>query len=337
MLTACIWMYGGWLTLQGIMSTGDLIAFTAFTNWLFNPIFTLMASLSNLQVSLACTERVFRLLDEPIAMPDSNEAKDAEHMKEGIVFENVSFSYPDGTQAIDNINLNIPRGKVVALVGSSGSGKTTITNLIMRFYDVTSGTLMLDGQDIRELKLSSYRKLISTVLQDVFLFDGSIRENIAYGYPEASNEEVVSAATIANCHQFIMELDEGYETVVGERGVKLSGGQKQRIALARAIVTNPDILILDEATSALDSESEELIQQALYRIFQNRTSIVVAHRLSTIMDADKIVVFDNGKIIEEGNHEQLINKRGRYFELYTTQMKKDAQNGSLLELLNSRS
>jgi ABC-type multidrug transport system fused ATPase/permease subunit len=332
-LTITIWLYGGYKTFQGLMTLGDLMAFISFTGWLFQPIFMIMESMASMQVSLACTERVFDLFDEPIAMPDKTDAKDIEEINEELRFNNVTFQYPDGVEAISNLNISIPKGKVTALVGSSGSGKSTITNLVMRFYDSTTGSVELDGVDIREFKLTSYRKLLSMVLQDTFLFDGSIRDNIIYGNPDATQEDAERAAKIAHCHDFILELEDGYETVVGERGVKLSGGQRQRLALARAISTDPQILVLDEATSALDSESEELIQMALKDIFKDRTTIAIAHRLSTIMDADNIIVMANGKVIEEGNHESLLKKEGRYYELYTTQIKKDKDPG-LLELLS---
>ena len=221
-----------------------------------------------------------------------------------------------------NIDLEIEKGKVTALVGPSGGGKSTLTNLVLRFYDASKGKITIDGKDIRNLKLTSYRSLISLVLQDIFLFDGTIHENISYGKNGASMLQIKKAAKVANCHDFIMEFKDQYETVIGERGLKLSGGQKQRISLARAILVNPQLLILDEATSNLDSESEGLIQDALRTIFKTRTTLVIAHRLSTIMDADKIIVMDQGEIFEEGTHNELINKRGRYYELYTKQMEK---------------
>jgi ABC-type multidrug transport system fused ATPase/permease subunit len=257
--------------------------------------------------------------------PDIVDKEDAvimESFRKGMKFERVSFTYPDGTQALDNVELFIPKGKVTALVGPSGGGKTTLTNLVLRFYDVTEGKITLDTQDIRDIKLSSYRKLISLVLQDVFLFDGTVRENIMFGKKDASQEEVEDAAKVAHCSEFIEELQDKYDTIIGERGVKLSGGQKQRIALARAIIANPQLLILDEATSNLDSESESLIQNALKHIFKGRTSIVIAHRLSTIMDADNIIVIDKGKVVEQGRHEELLLAKGRYYEMYTKQMEK---------------
>jgi ATP-binding cassette subfamily B protein/subfamily B ATP-binding cassette protein MsbA len=322
LLNVAIWAYGGYQYIEGRMSTGDLVAFIAFVEWFFGPIFMIMGSLAQLQNTLACSERVFDLLDEPAGMADPEDAEEIERLREGLRLEQVSFDYPDGTRALTDVDLAIPTGKVTALVGPSGAGKTTITNLVMRFYDVTEGRILADGTDIRKLKLSSYRRLLSLVLQDVFLFDGTVRENIAYGHPEATQEDLEAAAKVAHCHEFVSEFDDGYDTVIGERGVKLSGGQKQRIALARAVLTDPQILILDEATSNLDSESERLIQAALREIFEQRTTIVIAHRLSTVLDADKLVVLDKGRVVEEGTHEELLARQGRYWELYTHQMEK---------------
>jgi ABC-type multidrug transport system fused ATPase/permease subunit len=284
------------------------------------PIFMIMGSLATLQVSMACAERVFDLLDEPVGMPDAPDAVDVPGFERAIRFETVSFDYPDGTRALDRLDLSIPKGKVTALVGPSGAGKSTVVNLVLRFYDATEGEILLDGTDIRRYTLASYRRLMSLVLQDVFLFDGTVRENITYGNPDAPDEEVHEAARVANAHEFIVQLDRGYDAYVGERGVKLSGGQKQRIALARAVLTNPEILVLDEATSNLDAESEALIQDALRRIFRERTTLVIAHRLSTILDADTIAVLDGGRKIEEGSHEELLARQGRYHDLYTRQM-----------------
>lgn len=322
LINISIWFYGGYEFTRNRMTIGDLMAFIAFVEWFFQPIFMIMFSLTEMQNSLACAERVFDLLDEPLAMPDRPEAKVLQRIDEGIHFEGVSFDYPDGTRALTDVTFTIPQGKVTALVGPSGAGKTTITNLVMRFYDVTEGAVQVDGVDLRELRLGHYRRLLSLVLQEVFLFDGTVRENISYGMPEATQDTLEAAARVAHCHDFIAEFDKGYDTIIGERGVKLSGGQKQRVALARAILTDPQLLILDEATSNLDSESEHLIQDALRHIFAQRTTLVIAHRLSTIMDADKIVVLDKGAVVEQGRHDELLDRRGRYWELYTKQMEK---------------
>ncbi|MBN2711088.1 MAG: ABC transporter ATP-binding protein [Planctomycetes bacterium] len=317
-----IWAVGGYFYINDNMKTGDLVAFTMFIGWLFQPIFMIMGSFSAMQTSFACAERIFDLLEEPSSMPDVDDAEAKETFEEAIVFDNVNFDYPDGTRALHDINLTIPQGKVTALVGPSGAGKTTITNLVMRFYDATDGCVLMDGKDIRQMRLMNYRKLTGLVLQEIFLFDGSIKENILYSRPGAKMEEVERAAKMAHCTEFIDNLENKFDTIIGERGIKLSVGQKQRLALARAILRDPQIMILDEATSNLDSESESLIQDALRNIFENRTTLVIAHRLSTIMDADNIVVVDKGRIAEQGTHEELLKAQGRYYQLYMKQMEK---------------
>jgi ABC-type multidrug transport system fused ATPase/permease subunit len=241
------------------------------------------------------------------------------HLKKGITFRNVSFAYNDRSNVIENLNLEIPCGKTVALVGSSGAGKSTVAVLVPRFYDVTSGSIEIDGQDIRDYDLNSLRQRIGTVSQDTYIFNTSIRENIAYGLENVSDERVVEAARLANADEFIRQLPNDYNTLVGDRGVQLSGGQRQRISIARAILRDPDILILDEATSALDSQSERLVQEALERLRQNRTVLVIAHRLSTIRSADCIVVMEKGRIIESGRHEQLLKNKGTYWSFHNVQ------------------
>ena len=317
-----IWLVGGYFFINGTLSVGSLVVFISFLMWIFQPVFILMSSFSETQKCIACAERTIDLLDMEPDIVDKDNAIIMENFSKGMRFEEVSFTYHDGTQALNNVDLFIPKGKVTALVGPSGGGKTTLTNLVLRFYDVSEGKITLDEQDIRDIKLSSYRKLMSLVLQDVFLFDGTVRENIMFGKKDATREEVENAAKVAHCAEFIEELQDKYDTVIGERGVKLSGGQKQRIALARAIIANPQLLILDEATSNLDSESEGLIQNALKHIFKERTSIVIAHRLSTIMDADNIIVIDKGQLVEQGRHEELLAGKGRYYDMYTKQMEK---------------
>jgi len=317
-----IWLVGGYYFINGTLSIGSLVVFITFLMWVFQPVFMIMSSFSETQRCLACAERTIDLLDMEPDIIDKENASAIDTFKRGMNFHNVTFKYLDGTQAIDNIDLFIPKGKVTALAGPSGGGKTTITNLVLRFYDVSSGQITIDGMDIRDIKLQSYRKLMSLVLQDVFLFDGTVRENIMFGKKDATMEEMERAAKVAHCDEFIQKLKDKYDTVIGERGVKLSGGQKQRLALARALVADPQLLILDEATSNLDSESESLIQDALKNIFKKRTSIVIAHRLSTIMDADNIVVIDNGKVVEQGRHGELLEKKGKYYEMYTKQIEK---------------
>jgi subfamily B ATP-binding cassette protein MsbA len=236
-----------------------------------------------------------------------------------VVFDDVSFSYNEGEKVLDNINLKVDPGEMVAFVGHSGAGKTTLVNLIPRFYDVDRGELRIDGINIKNVTLSSLRKQIGIVPQDTILFKGTIAENIAYGASNKMREEIIDAAQKANAHQFIVDFDNGYETEVGERGVSLSGGQKQRISIARALLTDHKILILDEATSSLDLRSESLIQEALERLIKDRTTFVIAHRLSTIINADKIIVIEEGQIVEEGSHEQLLDNKGYYYRLYKSQ------------------
>ena len=317
-----IWFFGGYGVIRGTLTIGDVVVFISFINWLFQPLAMIMSSFAETQKSIACAERTFDLLDEDPDIVDAEDATKAIVINDGISFKNVTFKYSDGTQALDNVSLKIPKGKVTALVGPSGSGKTTLTNLVLRFYDNKKGAITLDGVEINDIKLCDYRKLMSLVLQDVFLFDGTIIDNIRFGNKNASYDDVVNAAKTAHCHEFIEKLGGKYDAIIGEKGVKLSGGQRQRVALARALLPNPKLLILDEATSNLDSESESLIQDALKHIFAERTSLVIAHRLTTIMDADNIIVLEEGRIIEQGSHEELLKLKGRYSEMYNKQMEK---------------
>ncbi len=337
-MNVAIWAAGGYMVIRGHkMTIGDLVVFVRFIHWFFQPVFMIMHSLSRLQNSIACAERIFDVLDEDLAMKDPPDALPVRDVKGEIRFERVSFAYEPEKPVLNEVSFEIPAGRTVALVGPSGAGKTTVTNLLVRFYDVTGGRIVLDGQDIRRFKLAEYRDLFSLVLQDVFLFDGTIAENISYSRPEAAQEEIAAAAEAAFAHEFILDFPDGYETIIGERGVKLSGGQKQRISLARAILRDPKILILDEATSSLDSESEALIQEALRGIMTNRTTLVIAHRLSTVMDADKIVVIDSGEICEQGTHPDLLEKRGRYWEMFTKQMEKARGSAVYLDWENGQS
>ena len=312
--------FGGQLALSGILPLEDLVAFFLYLNMLYQPIRALSGVFENIQHALAGADRVAELLmesPEVIESPDSIVLK--ERVKGELELKNVAFQYVDEKPVLEDINMHIPAGHVVALVGPTGVGKTTLASLIPRFYDVGQGSITLDGIDIRDISLQSLRQQISIVLQDVFLFHGTARENILFGRTGATEVDVVAAATVANAHEFIMDLPDGYETIIGERGVKLSGGQKQRLAIARAVLKDAPILILDEATSSVDTETELLIQQALERLLVGRTTIIIAHRLSTIRSADAIVVLEGSRITETGTHEELMQKGGLYSHLNDVQ------------------
>jgi ATP-binding cassette subfamily B protein/subfamily B ATP-binding cassette protein MsbA len=313
-----VW-YGGYLQIQGGATVGDIMAFQWYTFLLLNPIWNIVNSFSELQRSLAAMDRVFEVMAMPADKPDRPDAIDAPTRVNEIRFEDVIFEYRTGDPVVSDFNLVVPGGSIVALVGRSGVGKTTVTDLVARFHDPTQGRILVNGTDIRQFRLHSYRELLGVVQQEVFLFDGTIRENIGYGRHNAAPAEIIDAARRANAHEFIAPLAEGYESLIGERGVKLSGGQRQRLALARAILAAPQILILDEATSNLDTESEQLIQESLQGLLYGRTSFVIAHRLSTIAHADIIVVMDAGKIIEQGTHDELMRARKTYFAMVTRQ------------------
>lgn len=314
--------FGGRMALQGVLSVADLVAFFLYLEMFYQPIRALGMSWENIQESMAGFDRVEELLsEEPDVTNPQNPAPLPENLQGHLVLENVSFSYNEGEKVLENINLDIPASKVVALVGPTGVGKSTLVSLIPRFYDVVTGSIKLDGIDIRELNVDDLRRNISIVLQDVFLFHGSVKDNILFGNPQATEDEIIEAAIIANAHEFIASLPEGYNTIIGERGVKLSGGQRQRISIARAVLKNTPILILDEATSSVDTETELLIQQALDRLMEGRTTIIIAHRLSTIRNADKIVVLKGKEIVEQGRHLELLANDGLYKRLYTVQEK----------------
>ena len=326
LLSIVFWGYGGSLVLSGRLRPGELVLFISFTDWFFHPVMMLMGSINSLQNSLACAERVYEVLDEPPPPHDPAGAPALPRAPGDLVFEDVTFRYP-GTApgarpALDRLRLTLRQGRVTALVGVSGAGKTTVTNLAIRFYEPTAGRLLLGGRPLADYRATDWRARCGLVLQDVFLFDGTVRENIAYGRLDAPGEAIERAARLANAHGFIEALPAGYDTVVGERGAKLSGGQRQRLALARALVTDPALLILDEATSALDSESEALIQDALRQVFRDRTTLVIAHRLSTVLDADEIAVLEEGRLVERGPHGELLARRGRYHALWTRQMER---------------
>ncbi|MBD7946180.1 ABC transporter ATP-binding protein [Psychrobacillus sp. Sa2BUA9] len=312
--------YAGYEAIHGRLSVGTMAAFIAYIERLYSPLRRLVNSSTTLTQSFASMDRVFELMDEKYDIVDKPEAKKLGNTYGEVTFSNVSFQYEkDGQTILNNINLRVNAGETVAFVGMSGGGKSTIISLIPRFYDVTSGSVQIDGKDVRDVTIESLRQQIGIVLQDNILFSDSVKSNILMGKPDASDEEVIEAAKAANAHDFIMELPDGYETKVGERGVKLSGGQKQRVAIARVFLKNPTILVLDEATSALDLESESLIQDSLERLAQNRTTIIVAHRLSTITHADKIFVIENGELAEEGSHAKLMKDKGVYYNLFQIQ------------------
>lgn len=311
---------GAVLAINGSITVGTLAAFVGYLEQLFGPLRRLVSSFTTLTQSFASMDRVFQLMDEGYDIKNKKGALPLE-IKEGrIEINNVSFQYnADESTILNHINLDIEQGETVAFVGMSGGGKSTLINLIPRFYDVTDGEIKIDGTNIKSYLTGSLRHQIGLVQQDNVLFSDTIKENILLGRPDATDEEVIAAAKMANAHDFIMELTDGYDTEVGERGVKLSGGQKQRISIARIFLNNPPIIILDEATSALDLESEAIIQEALDVLSKDRTTLIVAHRLSTITHADKIVVMQNGQIVETGTHQELIDKKGAYEHLYSIQ------------------
>ena len=324
-VTVVIVWFGGRLYIDGRASIGDIMAFQWYTFLLLNPVWNIVNSFSELQRSLAAMERVFEVLEMEDDKPDRPDARDAPRTVREIRFDDVRFEYREGVPVVRDFDVTVPGGTVVALVGRSGAGKTTVTDLVARFHDPTAGRILLNGSDIREFRLRTYRDLLAIVQQDVFLFDGSVRDNIAYGRQEATDAEVEDAARRANAAEFIERLPDGYDTFVGERGVKLSGGQQQRLAIARAILADPQILILDEATSNLDTESEQLIQASMSTLLAGRTTFVIAHRLSTIRRADTILLMDDGRIIERGTHEELMAAMGTYYRMVIRQMESSAE------------
>ena len=317
--TVLVVFYGGYLAYKSQLSVEDIVAFVLYLSLFYAPVSGLAQLLENLQQSLAGAERVTLVLETPAAIADASDATDLEQVEGEISFENVSFHYDNGIPVLKDISFACKPGMMVALVGPTGVGKTTTTQLISRFYDPIEGTIRIDGKDIRKVTLESLRHNIAPVLQDTFLFNGTIAENIGYARPEATQEEIVEAAKAANIHEDIMQMPDGYETKVGERGLRLSGGQKQRVAIARAILRNSPIIILDEATASVDVKTEKQIQRAIKNITGKRTIVAIAHRLSTIKDADMILVFHEGEIIERGTHEELMKKEGFYYNLQKAQ------------------
>ena len=310
---------GGLFMIQGKIEPGDLVAYTLYVTTLLTTIRRIIEFAEQFQRGMTGIERFQEIMDVTPDIRDSKKAKPLTEVKGGIEFDHVSFEYADDhTQVLNDICLKVRPGERIALVGPSGGGKTTLCNLLPRFYDTTEGAIRIDGKDIKDITLRSLRSNIGVVQQDVYLFSGTVYENIIYGRTGASREEVIRAAKLAGAHEFITELTDGYDTYVGERGVKLSGGQKQRISIARVFLKNPAILILDEATSALDNESEYLVSQSLEKLAAGRTTLTIAHRLTTIQGADRILVLSGNQIVEEGNHRELLEKKGMYYQLYMT-------------------
>ncbi|MBS6149505.1 MAG: ABC transporter ATP-binding protein, partial [Veillonella sp.] len=317
---AVILWYGGYSVVTGTITAGSLIAFLIYAINLSNPVKRLSQVYGNIQKALAAADRVFDILDTKADVVEKENAIELPDIKGDVDFNHVSFSYDGEKMALCDFNLSVKAGESVALVGPSGAGKTTLANLLPRFYDVTSGSITIDGTDIKDVTFKSLRNQIGLVPQETVLFNASIKENILYGRLDASDEEIYEAAKAANVLEFVDKMPDGLDTIVGERGSSLSGGQRQRVAIARAILKNPKILILDEATSALDTESEKLVQEALDRLMEGRTAFVIAHRLSTVQNAHQIVVLNQGKLVEKGTHQELLAlENGLYNHLYSVQ------------------
>ncbi len=320
---ALILWFGGREVLDGRLSAGELISFLIYGMTVAASFAGVISVYSQFQEALGATKRVFEILDTKPDVRDAPDAVQVAAVEGAIALRDVSFAYDDDQAVLRDIDLNIAAGEIIAVVGPSGAGKTTLFNLIPRFYDPDAGAILVDGRDVRGITQSSLRQHIGIVPQETLLFGGTIRENILYGKLDAADEDLISAARSANAHDFILDLPKGYDSIVGERGVKLSGGQRQRVAIARALLKNPSILLLDEATSSLDNESEQLLQEALGRLMRNRTTLIIAHRLSTVRIAHRIVVLDKGRIVESGRHEALMAQRGLYAKLYEMQFRAD--------------
>jgi subfamily B ATP-binding cassette protein MsbA len=323
-VTLILW-YGGHNVINGDTTAGSLVAFLAYAVNISNPIKRITRTIGNIQKALAAAQRVFDVMDLPEEVKDLPDAKALPAVTGSVRFEHVTFSYNEGDEILHDLSFEAEPGQAVGLVGPSGAGKSTVASLLPRFYDCDAGTIRIDGTDIKHVTLDSLRNQVGIVPQETILFNGSVYDNILYGRLDATKEEIEEAAKAANAHDFIMELPDGYNTMLGDRGVNISGGQRQRIAIARAILKDPRILILDEATSALDTESERVVQEALNRLMVGRTSIIIAHRLSTIKNADRILVLDKGKLVEDGTHEELMEKNGLYAHLYLIQYRTNTE------------
>ncbi len=321
MMNLAIVIVGGVFTIKGWINIGDLVAYLLFTSFFMRPIRQVIGMIQQIQSGMTGFERFFEVMAIKSEITECEKPITLDKIEGQISFKNVSFAYDKDKPILKQLDLEIPKGKHIALVGPSGVGKSTIINLVPRFYDVTEGAILLDGHDIKTLNLNQLRKSIGIVQQDVFIFHGTIKENILYGNPDASDDDVLKAATNAYIHEFIDSLPDGYDTLVGERGVKLSGGQKQRLSIARVFLKNPPIVILDEATSSLDNASERYVQMALDRLSVGKTTVTVAHRLTTVMHADEIVVLEGSDIVERGTHDDLLENKGLYYNLYHAQFK----------------
>ncbi len=317
--TALVVGVGGWLVFDDALTAGTLVAFVLYVQRFFRPIQDLARRYSNFQATMAASERIFNLLDTEPELPDRPDAVPLPPVEGHVVFDHVTFTYEDGEVVLNDVSLEALPGERIALVGETGAGKTTVIRLMARFFDVDRGRVMIDGYDVREVTKDSLRSQLGVVLQDTFLFSGSIMDNIRYGRLEAKDEEVIEAARVVGAHEFITGLPEGYDTEVGEDGVNLSVGQRQIVSFARTLLGNPRVLIMDEATSSVDTTTENQIQRAVDRLLHGRTSVVIAHRLNTVVGADKIIVMDEGEIVEQGSHEELLARRGRYYDLYSMQ------------------
>lgn len=315
-------VFGAYYSINGEITNGQFVSFILLSNVFIRPIEKINTMIESYPKGIAGFKRFIEELDRPIAIEDQKDAKEVSHLNGEIVYQDVSFAYEDGSQVLEHVNLTIHSGETVAFVGESGAGKTTLTNLLPHFYDVTSGTITIDGLNIQEMTLASLRKQIGIVQQEVFLFPGTIRENIAYGKLDASEAEILQAVKLAHLEKVVNQLSDGLDTVIGERGVKLSGGQRQRLAIARMFLKNPSILILDEATSALDTETEQVIQESLNSLANGRTTLIIAHRFATIKHATRIVVIGEEGILESGTHEELLAQGNHYADLYAAQFKR---------------
>ncbi len=312
---------GGWMAIRGLASVGDIASFVQYARRFGWPLNSIASLYNSIQAAIAGAERVFEIIDEVPELIDQLETEALDNIQGDVIFDDVCFSYEAGVPVLKHVDLHAKPGQTIALVGPTGAGKTTIVNLLTRFYDIDSGRILIDGIDIRDLRLDDLRRKLGIVLQDTYLFAETVMENIRYGRLEASDEDVIAAANLANADQFVRRLPQGYATPLSERGSNLSQGQRQLLAIARAILANPSILVLDEATSSIDTRTEKIIQEAMLRLMEGRTSFVIAHRLSTIREADEILVINHGEIIERGTHRELLTQRGFYHDLYLAQFK----------------